>query len=616
MRCSRLVGLACCVVLVDACDGQISLPSPTGPTEPPGPVTPGDPVTPGELPPLPDGGLPPDINPFACDAAEPASELNAKRLARVEYVNAVRSLLLRALGPTDTAALMTQLQLPGRLPAESSSGYSTSDTNFSVLHANEYFQIADALATALGTGTSYARFVTTYVGYAPGTCTLGSPDTLSDACEDALLRNFLLRAWGRPAEEGAANQNDELAAFRREFALAPNSRAGVEAMVVRALISPQFLFHLQTDLRSPAGDQHVLSSHAIARRLAYTFTQSPPSEALLALAATRDLADDAAFDEALALVSPSAAVSQFTGEWLHVDELPTFSDPTHPKSIRVRQGITANDALRDAMRDEAVELVRWVSESGGTLRDVLTSDVSFARSPDLMHIYGQLVPAPAQVTAANAVRFPPGQRSGLLTRAAMLMAGGHTENPILRSIHIRRYLLCLPTPQPVNLPANALAPPLPDATLTTRERYHQKTSVQPCQGCHAIINPLGFALSKYDALGAFQDSEPAYDANWSYAGQLPTDATANLRASINVDVDVSSGVELGEVVANTRALRTCLTRNFYTYVNGLQELPVAAASCEMSRMYQSLSDGAPLQRFFQASVTDPRFRRRTLRSTP
>lgn len=596
------------MVLAAACDGEIFKPRPGSSGPLPGPL-------PGEPPLLVDGGVA-DVNPFACDATEKPAELNAKPLSRTEYVNAVRSLLSRALGEAEAAALVTQVGLPNRLPAESVSGYSTSDTNFSVIHANEYFEIADAVATRLGSSASYTRFVTTYVGYAPGACTLGSPDTLSEACRDALVRNFLLRAWGRPVEEGAANANDELGSFRRELSLAATSRAGVEAMVVKALLSPQFLFHVQLDLRAQGGDQYTLSSHAIARRLAFAFTQSPPSEALLALAAEKDLAQDAAFEEALALVALGPAVTQFSGEWLHIDALPSFTDATNPKAIRQRSGLTANDALRDAMRDETVELVRWVAENGGTLRDLLTSDISFARSPDLMHVYRQTVPAPQSVTPANAVRFTPGQRSGLLTRAAMLMTGGHTENPILRSIHIRRYLLCLPMPQPMGLPANALAVPVPDATLTTRERYAAKTSGEQCRGCHQIINPLGFTLSQYDALGAYQETEPAFDASWSYGGELPTNATANVRASIGVDVEVHGGVELGEVIASTRELKSCLTKNFYTYVNGLQELPVADTSCEMNRMYQALSDGAPLSRFFFSSVSDPRFRHRTLRSTP
>lgn len=561
----------------------------------------------------------PEQNPFSCDAAEAAPTLDARRLTRTEYLNALRSLLTRGLGAADATAVMLRAEVERRLPPEVSGGYSTADSNFSVLHAGETFAVADAVATSLGAPANFARFVTTFIAFEPGACTMPNPAALSDACEDAFIRNLTLRAWGRPIEAGTANANDELAAFRQEFVLAPTSREGVEAVVVKTLLAPDFLFHLETQLRPGSGETYSLTSHAIARRLAFSFTQAPPDEALLQLAAREDLQADEAFQQAVALVQPrmGAVVTQFSREWLHLDALPAFTDLSHPRSLRVRAGVTLDDGLRAAMRDEVLELWRWVADNEGTLGDVFTTDISFARHPGLMNVYGQTAPAPAMVTTGSAVRFPAGQRSGLLTRAAMLSSGTHTENPILRAIHLRREVLCLPTPQPGNLPPNALAAPLPDATMTTRERYHAKTSVQPCQGCHQVINPLGFALSRYDALGRYQTTEPAFDAAWNLVGELPVSSTANLAGPLGLERTVADGLELSAVVAQTPALRACITRNLSAYLNGLQALPSpSAASCEMRRMYQALADGAPLRDFFTSAVADARFRHRTLRSTP
>ncbi|MDX2015685.1 MAG: DUF1588 domain-containing protein [Myxococcaceae bacterium] len=611
------------VVLLAGCEGAIlgapaaspvapvpvaQLPVGTPERPPDGaPAPPTPPLTPGEG------------NPFTCEADEAPPTLDARRLTRAEYLNALRALVTHGLGAADAATLLRQVDADGRLPPEVTGGYSTADTNFSVLHARETFAIADGVATAIGAPAAYGRFVSAFLALGPATCPAPSPTALSDACEDAFIRNLTLRAWGRPIEAGAAAGNDELAAFRREFALAPTSREGVEAVVVKTLLAPAFLFHLETDLRPVSGPTHALSSHAIARRLAYTFTQAPPDEALLALAASADLQRDADFQRALALVQPrmGAVVTQFSREWLHLDGLPGFIEQNHPRSLRVRAGVTLDDGLRAAMRDEVLELWRWVNDSGGTLSDVFTSDVSFARHPGLMHVYGQQTPAPATVTTQTAVRFPAGQRSGLLTRAAMLSSGTHTENPILRAIHLRRDVLCLPTPQPGNLPPNSLAAPLPDATMTTRERYHAKTSVQPCQGCHQLINPLGFALSRYDALGRYQTTELAFDATWNVVGQLPVSSTADLSGPLGLGHTVADGLELSAVVAQTAALRSCITRNLSAYLNGLQALPPASgASCERRHMYQSLADGAPLRRLFESAVLDSRFRHRTLRSSP
>lgn len=557
----------------------------------------------------------PRANAFRCDPGEPPALRDAQRLSRAEYASALRSLLLRALGPADTAAALARLDLEARLPAPIPGAYSTSDASFSVIHATQYFEIADQLSSLLVSDANYPRFVDTYVSYAPGSCVLGSPETLSAACQEALIRNFLLRAWGRPPEGDEANGNDELAAFQQEFQLAGTSRGGVEALIMKALLAPEFLFHLEISLGAPVGDAYPLSSHAIARRLAFLFTQSPPDEALLALAQASDLSLDAPFAEAVRYVSGRSdpALSEFTREWLHLAQLPAFTEQDHPKAQRISQGLVLDEALRSAMRDEVVELMTYTAKAGRPAEELLTSRISFARNPSLVRIYGLSSPAPAVVTEANAVRFPAGERSGLLTRAALLMSGGHTENPILRGSHLRKYLLCLPMPQPMNLPPDALAPPVPDAQRTTRQRYHDKTSGQPCAGCHSLINPLGFAFSNYNALGAYQPLEPIYDQAPSYVGELPTDSSASLAMAINLDRQVRDGNELSQVLSMTDAFRSCLTRNFYAYASRLPELPSSTDSCAMNRMFEALSAQAPLQEFFTSAARDPRFRARTLR---
>ena len=125
-------------------------------------------------------------------------------------------------------------------------------------------------------------------------------------------------------------------------------------------------------------------------------------------------------------------------------------------------GDGVDDRLRQAMKDEVVELVTYITNSNQGLKELFTTNVSFARYPTLMRLYNVSTPAPANITDSNAVRLPAGERSGLLTRSAIIFSGGQTENPMHRGVTIRKNLLCKTIPPP---PANlkeALVPPAVD----------------------------------------------------------------------------------------------------------------------------------------------------------
>ncbi len=555
------------------------------------------------------------VNQFTCQSTEEPATLDAKRLSRLQIYNSIRDLMSRAIGATDAGSFMTSADIFARLPVDSAAPYSTSDSNFSSLHAQAMFDIADLVAKAAVSSANYSRFVTTYVNYDKGSCVLSDVNVLSAACRDVLIKNFLLRAWGRPAETTAVNLNNEIASFQNDFATAGSSSAGVEAMVYRAMLSPEFMFHLQSDVAA-SNNAYRLSSYLIARRLAFLFTQTLPDESLLALARTQDLMDETAFASALELVAAKMdlSVDVFTREWLKTGSLPNYKEQTHPKFTLITTGLTADDALRTAMTDELVELTKYISKNNRPVKELFTTNISFARNPSLMKIYGQTTAAPANVTEANAVRFPAGERSGLLTRAGYLFSGGHSENPIKRGIHIRQQMFCLTLASPPAGASDQLNPPVPDVNLTTRERYAAKTAVPACIGCHAQINPVGFAFSKYNSFGALQIQEPIYDGGnpAQLIRYLPTDSTANLAPAVGLNANVKDGVEFSELVADSSLFKGCLTQNMYTFAQGLSALPTSTNSCAMNRMYKSLEGAATLQDFIKSAAQDPRFRYRKI----
>lgn len=562
-------------------------------------------------------GLPQETvsNQFACAINEEPLQQDAKRLSRVEYTNSIKSLLDRAV-PANSAAIMALLKIDQIFPQDATNGYSTGDNNFSLNHARSYFDVADIVSTQLTNSANYTNFVNTYLNYNKGTCTFTTVTALNADCTNTLIRNFTLRAWGRPIEENTLNLNNEFAALQSEFNYGFATTVAVGNMIFRVLTAPQFLFHIQKDVSLESGLTYKLSSYSIARKLSFMYNHSLPDENLLTIAKNNDLNQDAGFNLALNAVAPkmSGMVSQFSKEWLRLDKLPQFANVNDPKFkyITSQKGIIANEGLRSGMVSEIQELMTYLSSNNRSYKEIFTSNISFARNPELMKVYGQTTAVPATVTEANAVRFPAGERSGILTRAALLFSGAGSENPIMRGIHIRKDVLCLKlSDPPANLGDALSAPPL-DPNLTTRERYQVKTSQEACIGCHSQINPVGFSLSKYNALGSFQPLEPIFDINGNKINDLATDARANLSIPLGINKEVQSGVEFSTEVADSKQFKKCFTQNFYSYAYGLNERTAVVDSCTMNKMYSELDNGATLQSFFKSAALDPNFRKRKI----
>lgn len=552
---------------------------------------------------------------FACSTTEAPATLDAKRLSKTEVLNTLRLMLSRALGETETSQILTSNAsfFTNRIPNDSKAPYSKGDDNFSALHARSYFDLASELSDLLIQSTRYSRFVSTYVNYNRGSCVLSDVNNLSTSCRDAFIQNFLLRLWGRPAESNDANLNNEMASFQQEFALSPNSVAGVGNVIFKALVSPQFLFHVYNDVTLQSNNINQLSSYAIARRLSYQYMRSGLDEGLLSIAQTQNLNSEVGFQSALNYVSlrNQPMVEEFTDEWLKLSSMPIQTNATHPKFVTISQGITVNDSLRQAMQREIIDLVAYLNNQSRPVREILTSNVSFARHPDLMRIYGQTTAAPATVTEQTAVRFPASQRGGILTRAGYLFGGSHTERPIIRGVHIQEQFLCRTVSGSV--PPNATQTSLPTSeNLTTREKYQQITSGSSCIGCHSQINPIGFAFSQYNTLGAFQTSEPVFNANNVFVQYLPTNSVVNLQVAMGLDVVSNNAIEYSQIVADSRDFKRCFSQHYYSYSNGLRSRTTQQNSCSMQRMYQTIDNNGTLNEFFRAPAEQANFKLRTL----
>ncbi|MEQ1877471.1 MAG: DUF1588 domain-containing protein, partial [Bdellovibrionia bacterium] len=153
---------------------------------------------------------------------------------------------------------------------------------------------------------------------------------------------------------------------------------------------------------------------------------------------------------------------------------------------------------------------------------------------------------------------PPGQRSGLLTQGAFLSinATDVTSNPVLRGVFVREKLLCQKMPPPP--PNVADTPPTGGAALTTRDRYIEHSKNPTCYQCHRLMDPIGFGLENFDAVGSFRATEKSYPVNAS--GEIN-----NLSVST---IFYNGPVELGRALGSNPDVGACISSQVFRYAMG------------------------------------------------
>jgi hypothetical protein len=251
--------------------------------------------------------------------------------------------------------------------------------------------------------------------------------------------------------------------------------------------------------------------------------------------------------------------------------------------------------------------------ANGKFSDWFTSDISFARSAGLMSVYGQTKAAPAVVTEANAVRFPASTRAGVLTRAAMVVTGTGAPNPVLRSVRLIRDIMCekIELPNLATLPPGALAPLQPDPNLSTRTRYEARTAQMYCAGCHTGINPLGFALGNFSGLGFYENIEPLFNVDGSFAKTTPIDAKVNLKGTLGYDAPSNDATELSGLLAHSPKVKGCFTVELARYILS-RDPDQTKEGCRLQSVYSKLSDSSDMSDALQSLAQDLDFRMRRM----
>ncbi|MYD71841.1 MAG: DUF1592 domain-containing protein [Acidobacteria bacterium] len=339
-------------------------------------------------------------------------------------------------------------------------------------------------------------------------------DTAAEiSCARDIFSRLVRRAYRRPVTDADL---EPLLALFVEGRARGGFEAGVELALRKVLASPEFLFRITHDpVDAGRGSPYRLTDLDLASRLSFFLWSSIPDEELLGLAEQGRLADPAVLDRQVArmLADPraSALIDNFAGQWLYLRNMRlVMPDPeTFPEF---------DDNLREAFaRETELFLTSQLREDRSVL-DLLRADYTFlnerlARHYGIPGVYG---------SHFRRVELPAGGRRGLLGHASVLTVTSYATrtSPVLRGKWLLENLLgAPPPPPPPDIPAlqeigeEGVAP----SSVRERMEVHRRNPV--CASCHAQMDPLGFALENFDAIGRWRETGEGGD---------PIDASAEL----------------------------------------------------------------------------------------
>jgi len=360
-----------------------------------------------------------------------------------------------------------------------------------------------------------------------------------------VLTPVVRRAYRRPPLDTELVRLADLA--QRSESAGDSPAAAFQVALQAILASPHFLFIGQTHendepllvAKSPIQVQQ-LSPHALATRLAYFIWKGPPDDRLLTLADKGELRTQLSAETARMLADPRAKrfVQAFAGQWLEVRNLALRTpDPKlYPEW---------SPALAASLKEETLRFFADFLTNQRPLIELITADYTFVDTR-LARFYG--LPAPATTEGFVRTQLLPDRRAGLLGQAGILAVTSYPNrtSPVLRGKFVLDKILGTPPPPPPpNIPSLAEHA---DGGLpqTLRGRIELHRSNPSCATCHALIDPIGFALENYDALGRRRDTD----------GGQPIDSRGTLVTGENVD----SPVTLSQVLATNH--RDDFNRNF------------------------------------------------------
>ena len=379
-------------------------------------------------------------------------------------------------------------------------------------------------------------------------------------CRTKFVREFGLRAFRRPLDTGERQRYEALFATEKEFL------KGAQLVIEAMLQSSNFLFRLENT------SDPKWKPYATASRLSYSLWDTMPDATLFAAAERGELSTrkEVELQVRRMLDHPRArqALNEFISQWLRFDRILTAS-----KDRRKYPQFTRETAV--AMTEEARLFVNELVWNDRNFMELFTAPYGFVNG-ELASIYQ--VPPPAQ--EFSRVNFPVGsERAGILGQALFLASTAKPDesSPTARGLFVREQFLCQHVPDPPAGVNTNLPPFSANRPQTNRVRLSEHVTNPGCASCHSLIDPIGFGLEKFDAVGARREKffftspgRTRKEGDKSVkAWELDIDSTgfvAGVAAS-----DFSSPSALGAVLGKSAQCQECIVKQYFRYTLGRTE---------------------------------------------
>ena len=462
-----------------------------------------------------------------------------RRLTHQQYANTVRDLLKE---PTDVST-----QFP---PEDFVNGFRNQyqSQTLSPVLIEAYAQMAERLAqNAFIRGDSRKLIPCDYSG------------AKAAACRAEFVRVLGRRAFRRPLDPREQARFESLFKDERDFI------AGAQEVIEAMLQSPSFLFWMDDTPRPQ------WKPYATASRLAYLLWNSMPDDALLDGAARGELDSIAGIERAARRMLADARAKQglddFVSQWLRFDRALASARERRTFPMFSRELVVA-------MTEESRHFIGDLAWNDRNFMDAFRASYGFVNA-ELASVYG--VPAPAR--DFDRVEFPAAQeRAGLLGQALFLTLTSKPEDtaPTGRGLFVREQFLCQQVPPPPPGVDTNLAPVTEDRPVTNRERLAAHTTNPACAGCHNLIDPIGFAFEKFDAIGARREKYRLLFYPDVHEAKVP-------KKEVLLDLDLSGHVagipdsqftnsrQLGELLAASELCQECIVKQVFRYMAGRHE---------------------------------------------
>ena len=285
---------------------------------------------------------------------------------------------------------------------------------------------------------------------------------------------------------------------KRNFGETRTALSAVRTAMKALLVSPKFLFRIETD--QPSKEPYPIGDYEMASRLSYFLWSSMPDDELFRLAAEKKLHDPKTLEAQVRRMirdpKARALAEGFAGQWLGVDDLRTVAKPDP------RRYPNYTPELRDAMIAEPVEFFLHLLRDDASLLDLIDCAYTYVNE-DLAKHYRL---PDVKGKELRKVELKDGTRGGVVTMAGVLTLTSYQQrtSPVLRGKWVLEELFGTPAPPPPMNVGLLGSNDQPEKGLTFRQRLEAHRQKPACVACHKKMDPVGFGLENFDATGAWR----------------------------------------------------------------------------------------------------------------